>query len=95
MAWKHAEMWGGGSDRRLGVSMISGDAATRHGRRPTLCHASLFDLVHAPHERGNLARKRPALPDEWRGLWEAWNQEMPPVPEHLTPPMSNLAEMLW
>jgi hypothetical protein len=30
-----------------------------------------------------------------RVLWENWNREMLPVPEHLTPPMSNLAEMLW
>jgi arylsulfatase A-like enzyme len=55
----------------------------------------LFDLAYDPRERGNLARKEPALLDELRGLWETWNQEMLPLPEHLTPPMSNLAEMLW
>jgi len=55
----------------------------------------LFDLAYDPRERGNLARKEPALLDELRGLWETWNREMLPVPEHLTPPMSNLSEMLW
>jgi arylsulfatase A-like enzyme len=55
----------------------------------------LFDLAYDPRERGNLAHKEPALLDELRGLWENWNREMLPLPEHLTPPMSNLAEMLW
>lgn len=55
----------------------------------------LFDLAYDPRERGNLARKEPALLDELRGLWETWNREMLPVPEHLTPPMSNLTETLW
>jgi hypothetical protein len=52
-------------------------------------------IAYDPRERGNLAGKEPALLDELRGLWEAWNREMLPVPEHLTRPMSNLAEMLW
>jgi arylsulfatase A-like enzyme len=55
----------------------------------------LFDLAYDPRERSNFAGKKPALLDELRGLWETWNREMLPVPEHLTPPMSNLAEMLW
>jgi arylsulfatase A-like enzyme len=55
----------------------------------------LFDLAYDPRERSNFARKEPALLDELRGLWEIWNREMLPVPEYLTPPMSNLAEMLW
>ena len=55
----------------------------------------LFDLAYDPRERGNLARKEPALLDELRGLWETWNREILPVPGHLTPPMSNLSEMLW
>jgi arylsulfatase A-like enzyme len=55
----------------------------------------LFDLAYDPRERSNFARKEPALLDELRRLWETWNQEMLPVPEHLTLPMSNLAEMLW
>jgi len=55
----------------------------------------LFDLAYDPRERGNLARKEPSMLDELRGLWETWNREMLPVPVHLTPPMSNLSEMLW
>jgi arylsulfatase A-like enzyme len=55
----------------------------------------LFDLAYDPRERGNLARKEPVLLDELRALWETWNREMLPVPDYLTPPMSNLAEMLW
>jgi arylsulfatase A-like enzyme len=55
----------------------------------------LFDLAYDPRERSNFARKEPALLNELRGLWEIWNREMLPVPEHLTPPGSNLAEMLW
>jgi arylsulfatase A-like enzyme len=55
----------------------------------------LFDIAYDPRERGDLAKKQPALLDELRGLWEAWNREMLPVPEHLTPPMSNLSQMLW
>jgi arylsulfatase A-like enzyme len=55
----------------------------------------LFDLAWDPRERGNLARKQPALLDELRGMWEAWNREMLPVPDYLTPSMANLFEMLW
>jgi arylsulfatase A-like enzyme len=55
----------------------------------------LFDLCYDPRERGNFARKEPTLLDELRRMWETWNRDMLPVPEHLTPPMSNLAEMLW
>ena len=55
----------------------------------------LFDLAYDPRERGDLARKQPALLDELRRLWETWNRAMLPVPEHLPPPMSNLIEMLW
>jgi hypothetical protein len=36
----------------------------------------------------------PALLDELRGLWENWNREMLSLPEHLTPPTSNIGEML-
>jgi arylsulfatase A-like enzyme len=72
--------------------------AVRRGDRKYLKVAErefLFDLAYDPRERGNLAHKEPALLDELRGLWEAWNRDMLPVPEHLTPPMSNLSEMLW
>jgi arylsulfatase A-like enzyme len=55
----------------------------------------LFDIAYDPRERDNLAKKQPALLEELRGSWEAWNREMLPVPEHLTPPMSNLSQMLW
>ena len=37
-------------------------------------------------------RPEPALLDELRGLWENWNREMLSLPEHLTPPMSNIGE---
>jgi len=39
-------------------------------------------------------RPDPALLDELRGLWENWNREMSSLPEHLTPPVSNVAEIL-
>jgi arylsulfatase A-like enzyme len=55
----------------------------------------LFDIAYDPRERGNLAGKQPGLLAELREQWEAWNREMLPVPEHLTPPMSNLSAMLW
>ncbi|MGH7055883.1 MAG: sulfatase family protein [Stellaceae bacterium] len=55
----------------------------------------LFDLAWDPRERGNLAAKQPALIDELRGLWEAWNREMLPLPDDLTPSMAQLSEMLW
>jgi arylsulfatase A-like enzyme len=72
--------------------------AVRRGDRKYLKVAErefLFDLAYDPRERGDLAHKEPALLDELRGLWEAWNRDMLPVPENLTPPMSNLSEMLW
>ena len=55
----------------------------------------LFDIGYDPRERGNLARKRPDLLNELRGLWEDWNQGMLPVPDSMVPPISNLHEMLW
>jgi hypothetical protein len=53
---------------------------------------SQVSLVHAAAPK---SPTEPALLDELRGLWENWNREMLPLPEHLTPPLSNLAEMLW
>lgn len=55
----------------------------------------LFDIGYDPRERGNMARKRPDLLNELRGLWEDWNRGMLPVPAHMTPSLSNLQEMLW
>ncbi len=55
----------------------------------------LFDLAYDPRERGNLAAKQPAMLDELRALWEAWNRDMLPLPEQTVAPMSNLSEMLW
>ena len=55
----------------------------------------LFDLGWDPRERGDMARKRPDLLDELRHLWEDWNREMLPVPDSVTPSLSNLQEMLW
>jgi arylsulfatase A-like enzyme len=55
----------------------------------------LFDIGYDPRERGNLARKRPDLLTELRGLWEDWNRAMLPVPDSVTPGLSNLQEMLW
>jgi len=55
----------------------------------------LFDLDYDSRERGDLSAKQPALLAELRGLWEAWNRDMLPVPEYLTPPMSNLTSMPW
>jgi arylsulfatase A-like enzyme len=72
--------------------------AVRRGDRKYLKVADrefLFDLAYDPRERGNLTRKEPALLDELRAQWEAWNRDMLPVPAHLTIPVSNLAEMLW
>jgi arylsulfatase A-like enzyme len=72
--------------------------AVRRGGRKYLKVADrefLFDIAYDPRERGDLAKKEPALLDELRGLWEAWDREMLPLPEHMTPPMSNLSEMLW
>jgi arylsulfatase A-like enzyme len=58
-------------------------------------HEFLFDIAYDPRERGDLAAKQPALLAELRGLWEAWNEEMLPLPEDVQAPMSNLTEMLW
>lgn len=55
----------------------------------------LFDIAYDPRERGNLAAKNPALLAELRALWEEWNADMLPVPEHQPPSMSALYEMLW
>jgi arylsulfatase A-like enzyme len=55
----------------------------------------LFDVGYDPRERGNMARKHPELLDELRHLWEDWNREMLPVPDSVTPSLSNLQEMLW
>ncbi len=55
----------------------------------------LFDIGYDPRERGNMARKRPDLLSELRGLWEDWNAGMLPVPDSMVPPFSNLQEMLW
>jgi arylsulfatase A-like enzyme len=72
--------------------------AVRRGDRKYLKVADrefLFDLAWDPRERGNLAAKEPDLLAELRNLWEAWDRDMLPLPENVTPPMSNLAEMLW
>ena len=55
----------------------------------------LFDLDYDPRERTDFARQHPALLDELRAAWEAWNEGMLPVPAELTPPLSRLTEMLW
>jgi arylsulfatase A-like enzyme len=72
--------------------------AVRRGDRKYLKVADrefLFDIAYDPRERGDLAKKEPALLAELRGLWEAWDRDMLPVPRNLTPPMSNLSDMLW
>ena len=43
----------------------------------------LFDLGYDPRERGDMARKRPDLLGELRGLWEEWNRGMLPVPDSM------------
>jgi arylsulfatase A-like enzyme len=55
----------------------------------------LFDIGWDPRERGNMAKKRPDLLNELRALWEDWNRDMLPVPDSVTPSLSNLQEMLW
>jgi hypothetical protein len=55
----------------------------------------LFDLDFDRRERDDFARKEPALLEELRRFWEIWSEEMPPVPEHLTAPISNFTGMLW
>jgi arylsulfatase A-like enzyme len=55
----------------------------------------LFDIGWDPRERGNMAKKRPELLAELRALWEDWNRDMLPLPDKMTPALSNLQEMLW
>ncbi len=55
----------------------------------------LFDIGWDPRERGDMAKKRPELLGELRGIWEDWNRQMLPVPDRATPPLSNLQDMLW
>jgi arylsulfatase A-like enzyme len=55
----------------------------------------LFDIGWDPRERGDMARKRPDLLNELRGLWEDWNRGMLPIPDRMIPALSNLHEMLW
>ena len=72
--------------------------AVRRGGRKYLKVADrefLFDIEYDPRERGDLAKKEPALLAELRALWEAWDRDMLPLPEGMTAPMSNLSEMLW
>ena len=72
--------------------------AVRRGGRKYLKVADrefLFDIDYDPRERGDLSKKEPALLAELRGLWEAWDRGMLPLPEHVTLPMSNLSDMLW
>ena len=72
--------------------------AVRRGGRKYLKVADrefLFDIAYDPRERGDLAKKEPEQLAELRDLWEAWEHDMLPLPEHVTPPMSNLSDMLW
>ena len=72
--------------------------AVRRGNRKYLKVADrefLFDIAYDPRERGDLSKKEPELLAELRGLWEAWDRDMLPLPENVTLPMSNLAAMLW
>ncbi len=55
----------------------------------------LFDIGWDPRERDDMAKKRPDLLSELRGMWEDWDREMLPVPDTMIPPFSNLQEMLW
>jgi arylsulfatase A-like enzyme len=55
----------------------------------------LFDIAYDPRERGDLAKKQPALLTELRALWENWERDMLPLPEDAQVPMSNLSNMLW
>jgi len=55
----------------------------------------LFDIAYDPRERGDMAKKQPALLAELRALWEAWDRDMLPLPEDAQVPMSNLSDMLW
>ena len=72
--------------------------AVRRGRWKYLKVADrefLFDIEWDPRERGNLARKEPALLAELRRLWEDWAAGMLPLSERIVPPFTNLADMLW
>jgi arylsulfatase A-like enzyme len=72
--------------------------AVRRGGRKYLKVADrefLFDIEYDPRERGDLSKKEPGLLAELRASWEAWDRNMLPLPEHVTPPMSNLTDMLW
>jgi arylsulfatase A-like enzyme len=55
----------------------------------------LFDIAYDHRERGDLSKKQPALLDELRALWEAWDRDMLALPEDAQVAMSNLSDMLW
>ena len=55
----------------------------------------LFDLGYDPRERGDYAKKNPALLAELRAQWEAWNADMLPIGNYATPTRARLHEMLW
>lgn len=55
----------------------------------------LFDLGWDPRERGNLARKQPALLEELRALWVEWDRSMLPIPPDFVLPPLDLSRMLW
>jgi len=55
----------------------------------------LFDLAWDPRERGNLAKKQPALLDELRALWIEWDRGMLPIPPDFVLPPLDLSRMLW
>ena len=55
----------------------------------------LFDIEYDSRERGDLSHKQPALLAELRGEWEKWNRDMLPLPDHMTPSVARLADMLW
>jgi arylsulfatase A-like enzyme len=55
----------------------------------------LFDLAWDPRERGNLAKKQPALVDELRALWTEWDRGMLPIPPDFVLPPLDLSRMLW
>lgn len=55
----------------------------------------LFDLAWDPRERGNLAKKQPALLDELRALWMEWDRGMLPIPPDFVLPPLDLSRILW
>ena len=55
----------------------------------------LFDLAYDARERGDYAKKHPALLDELRAQWESWNADMLPIGNYATPSRARLHEMLW